>query len=120
MSIPLILKDLLTLPTAPFVESAVLSHVRAACRQMNNVTCRTDRHGNLMARYRHQPPKRVPLVFTAHTDHPGFVALEMLDKRTVRAAFRGWVEPEYFVGAKVRFWSGGGWVRGKVEKVLKT
>jgi endoglucanase len=60
------------------------------------------------------------LVFTAHTDHPGFVALKMRNVRTLRAAFRGWVEPEYFVGTKVRFWSGGRWVSGKVEQILKT
>ena len=120
MAIPRVLKDLLTLPTAPFVESAVMSHIRSACSRLANVSCRIDRHGNLLARYRRQAPKRVPLVFTAHTDHPGFVALKMLDQRTLRAAFRGWVEPEYFVGAKVRFWSGGRWVSGKVEKILKT
>src|SRR5262245_23679714 len=120
MAIPRVLKDLLTLPTAPFVESAVMSHVRAACRRMADVTCRTDQHGNLLARYRRQPGRRISLVFTAHTDHPGFVALKMLDRRTLRAAFRGWVEPEYFVGTKVRFWSGGGWVSGRVVKILKT
>jgi endoglucanase len=120
MAIPRVLKDLLTLPTAPFVESAVMGHVRAACRQLADVTCRIDEHGNLLARYRRQPPKRVPLVFTAHTDHPGFVALKMLDQRTLRAAFRGWVEPEYFVGTPVRFWSRGRWLRGRVERILKT
>jgi len=52
-------------------------------------------------------------------DHPGFVAQRMRDRRTLLAAFRGWVEPEYFVGTRVRFWTGGGWVLGEVEKVTK-
>lgn len=120
MAIPRILKDLLTLPTAPFVETAVMNHVRAFCRLLPSVRTSVDQHGNLLARYRYLPPKRTPLVFTAHTDHPGFVALKMVGKGTLQAAFRGWVEPEYFVGTKVRFWSGGEWVQGKIERILKT
>lgn len=120
MKLPKILADLLTLPTASFVEQAVLDHVETFCKNLRHVTLRKDRCGNLLARYRHHPPKAVPLVFSAHTDHPGFVALEMLDSRTLRAAFRGWVEPEYFPGARVRFWRQGRWVKGRVLEILRS
>lgn len=120
MSLPKILRELLALPTAPFVEAAVMGYVKSACTALPGVKVTRDRWGNLLARYRRQPPKVSPLVFTAHTDHPGFAALEMTDRRTLRAAFRGWVEPEYFLGTRVRFWSGGEWVKGRIAEVTKT
>src|SRR5262249_37010268 len=115
---------MLRLPTAPFVEAAVIAHVRAACGRLSGVTSRTDRWGNVVARYRRLPRTGVaPLVFTAHMDHPGFAALEMSATKgqlRLRGAFRGWVEPEYFLGTGVRFWDGGGWVRGKIARITKT
>lgn len=119
MAIPKVLKELLALPTAPFVEKAVYAYVERFCRQLSGVAVSYDRHGNLLAHYRHQPGAAAPLVFTAHTDHPGFCALEMEGARTLRAAFRGWVEPAYFVGAGVRFWSGGRWIKGKVTEIVR-
>lgn len=120
MALPDVLAEILALPTAAFAESAVLDYVRRFCRAVPGVTVRADRCGNLLARYLHRPPRGVrPVVFTAHTDHPGFVALESRRGRSVRAAFRGWVEPEYFAGARMRFHSGGRWVRGVVRKVTK-
>lgn len=120
MVMPKTLRDLLALPTAPFVETAVLDYVKAACKALPGVKLTRDRWGNLLARYRHQPRKTSPLVFTAHTDHPGFAALEMTDRKTLRAAFRGWVEPEYFVGTRVRFWSGGRWITGRIAEITRT
>ena len=120
MPLPKILKDLLNLPTAAFVESHVLTYIKDTCRGLKGVTCRPDRYGNLLVRYRHRPRGTTPLVFAAHTDHPGFVAQEMRDRRTVRAAFRGGVMSSYVDGAKVRFWSGDHWVKGKVLELTKT
>lgn len=119
MTVPEPLRTLLSLPTAPFVESAVLSHLEASCRKLAGVRVRYDRHGNLLAHYRGIPPKPAPLAFVAHTDHPGFIALEMRDRRTVRAAFHGGVRPEYVTGARVRFWSAGRWVPGRVTALSK-
>lgn len=119
MPLPRVLKDLLALPTAAFVESAVMNYVEAACRRLRNTSVRHDRYGNLLAHYAKNPPGRAPLAFSAHTDHPGFCSLRMQGKGTLLAAFRGWVEPEYFLGTGVRFWSGGRWVRGKISKVTK-
>ncbi len=119
MPLPKPLKDLLTLPTASFVEHIVLEYLRTACEKLDHVTLKSDKWGNLLARYRHHPPKRPPLVFTAHCDHPGFVATKMRDRHTLLADFRGWVEPEYFANEKVRFWSGGKWVRGQVREITR-
>lgn len=120
MPLPKILSDLLSLPTATFVESAVLDYVRQFCRKTAGVSVTADRYGNLLARYRRRPRGVTPLVFSAHTDHPGFIAQEMLDKRTLRAAFRGGVLAEYFPGTKVRFWVQGRPIRGKVLEVTRS
>ncbi len=119
MPLPKVLKELLTLPTAPFLESVVLDYLAVACRSLSGVKCQFDKHGNLLAHYRQGPRAARPLAFVAHTDHPGFAALEMVDRRTVRAAFRGGVKYEYFKGAGVRFWTDGRWVRGKIQKLSK-
>ena len=119
MALPRTLKKLLDLPTAAYLETAVMDYLKDVCGKMAGVTLKTDRYGNLLAHYRHNPPKRTPLAFAAHTDHPGFCALEMLDKRTLRAAFRGGVRPEYFDGSRVKFWVDGAWVKGRVLKLSK-
>lgn len=120
MALPKVLKDMLSLPTAAFVEHAVMDYVRAACAKLSGVTCRLDKHGNLLAHYRHRPPPdRAALAFSAHTDHPGFVAREMLDERTLEADFRGGVFADYFPRQRVRFWSGGRWVGGRVNEVTR-
>ncbi len=119
MPMPTVLKNLLSCPTAPFVEGAVMAYIERTCRRLPGVTMRYDRHGNLLAHYQRRPAGAAPLAFVAHTDHPGFVALEMVDRRTVRAAFRGGVKPEYFTKAKVRFWSGGQWIKGRVLELTK-
>lgn len=120
MPLPRILRDLLSLPTAAFVETAVLDYVRALAKSTPGVSVRPDRYGNLLVRYRYRPRAVTPLVFSAHTDHPAFVAQTMLDSRTLRAAFRGGVLAEYFPDAKVRFWTGGKQVKGQVLEVTKT
>ncbi|MCG3127039.1 MAG: hypothetical protein CHACPFDD_01896 [Phycisphaerae bacterium] len=119
MTIPPILRDMLSLPTAPFLEQAVLESVRQCCARLKHVTLSTDRYGNILARYSHSPQSRTPLVFTAHTDHPGFVSTTPRSRGTLRAEFRGWVEPDYFIGTGVRFWSDGAWVKGRVRTITK-
>lgn len=120
MPLPKVLKDLLSLPTATFAESAVLDYLRNACRTLTGVSCKSDRYGNLLANYRCRPRPVTPLVFVAHTDHPGFVAQQMRTPHTLPAAFRGYVESPYFTRAKVRFWSGGGWIDGRVIDLTTT
>jgi endoglucanase len=119
MTLPAVLKEMLSLPTAPFVETAVLDYIRRTCQGLKNVTIRADRHGNLLARYRHKPRGVQPLLFTAHTDHPGFVARRMQGEKELLADFRGWVDPAYFPGTRVRFWQDDRWVRGVVDRVTR-
>lgn len=120
MALPKLLKELLALPTASYVEHAVLDYLETSCRRLAGVRVRRDRYGNLLAHYRHEPRKVTPLGFVAHTDHPGFVVAEMVNAKTARAEFRGGVRPEYFAGSKVRFWHEGAWVNGQVVKLTET
>jgi endoglucanase len=117
--LPKTLKDLLTLPTAAFVEGAVIDYVRKFCAKLPGVTLEADRYGNLLARYTRGTPAAQPVCFVAHMDHPGFVAIEMVDRSTVRAAFRGGVKSEYFKGARAKFWSGGGWIPARVMELTR-
>ncbi len=120
MPLPRVLRDLLALPTASFVESAVMDYLGRLCAALPGVRVRRDRYGNLLAHYRRgRSGKASPVVFAAHTDHPGFVALEMLDRRTLRAAFRGGVLASFFPGARVRFYAGGAPITGRVARVTK-
>jgi len=131
-----ILSDLLSLPTAPFAEHYVIDYVREFCRRRPALRLTQDRSGNLLIRY--GPRKRRPIVLAAHMDHPGFIVQSSLppsrplrmearvpllpgDSRTGRhlvlAKWYGGVRPEYFAGARVRFFDGAKWVRGRVVRV---
>jgi putative aminopeptidase FrvX len=119
MPLPKVFKELLSLPAAAFAETAVLDYVRRFCRRLGRTSVGADRYGNLLAHYRYGRRRGPAPVFTAHTDHPAFVALTMRDQRTLRAAFRGGVMADYFPGAKVRFRSDGRWIKAKVIKLTK-
>lgn len=119
MSLPTVLHDILSLPTAAFVEAAVYEYLEAACRRMPGVRIRYDRYGNLLARYRHDPPSRTPVAFVAHTDHPGFIVTAAAGRERFRAEFRGGVQPEYFPDARVRLWSDGRWIKARVCEITK-
>ena len=53
-------------------------------------------------------------VYTAHMDHPGFVANRMISRDTLRATFRGYVLGEYLPKQPVRFFNPDGEVRATV------
>lgn len=110
-----LLRKLCDLPTAPFHETAVLDYVRrwAKARRLR-VTA--DDAGNLLVE-RPSRSRRPRLVMVAHADHPGFVAVEMTDKRELRARFHGGVRTSYFVGSRVRFYTPAGDIRGTVRTV---
>jgi endoglucanase len=97
-----ILKSLCSTPTAPFAEGRVVEFVRKFVAKRKNLTLSEDRFGNLLIELKSR--SRLPrFVFTAHMDHPGFVAKKMLDSRRLLADFRGWVGVEYVRGSRVRF-----------------
>lgn len=114
-----ILTELLALPTAPFREQLVIGYVRQFCRR-RNLPIRADRFGNLLVRYRTPGRRRArPLAFSAHMDHPGFELIRPIGPGRVLARWRGGVGLEYFRAARVRFWNGQTWVRGRIRAVSR-
>lgn len=99
-----ILQQLCSVPTAPFAEAHVVRFVEAFVRSRPALKLSRDRFGNLLVELK-GGSKSPRFVFAAHMDHPGFVATGMTDPRTVEAAFRGWVLPEFFAGQRVRFFA---------------
>ena len=66
-----------------------------------------DRFGNLLLSLPARGKSRVSRwVFTAHMDHPGFVARRMIDARTLEDNFYGGVKAEFCAKQRVRFFSG--------------
>jgi len=115
-----ILRDVLSLPTAPFCEEAVVEYVRRFANA-RKLTFRRDKGGNVVLRYRGPVARgRRPLrwVFAAHMDHPGFIAARRRG-RTLWARFLGSVEKHYFPGSRARFFTPGGEVGGTVDTVRK-
>ena len=100
-----ILKSLCSVPTAPFAEQAVVRLIEQFVAERPKLRLSRDRWGNLLVELRGSS-KLPRWVFTAHMDHPGFVARKMLDASTLQADFRGGVEASYFKGSKVRFFDG--------------
>ncbi len=119
MLLPSVLKSLLSVPTAPFAEAAVVEYVQRWVARLEGVRVRLDRHGNLLLHYRRGPAGSGPLAFVAHLDHPGFIAQRMLGRFRLQARFHGGVKPEYFPGTSVRFWSQNRWVAGRVVRLSK-
>lgn len=120
-----ILQQLCSLPTAPFAEQHVVQFIESFVKARPHLRLSRDRFGNLLIELKGSA--RTPRwVFTAHMDHPGFVATRMLDARTLAAAFRGWAMEEFFRGERVRFFASDGtetratvldWTLGTERKV---
>lgn len=115
-----ILRDVVNLPTAPFVESRVIAYIRAFVARRPALRLTADPFGNLLVRYTPRRKARVgrPILFAAHMDHPGFTATRTLDSRRIEADFRGWVSASYFANERIQFFSNGRWVPAKIEKVI--
>ena len=123
-----ILQQLCSVPTAPFAEQYVVRYVEQFVEARPALKLSRDRFGNLLIELKNAA--RSPRwVFTAHMDHPGFVARRMVDARTVEAAFHGWVLEEFFTGQRVRFFGEDDaewratvvdWTMGKERKVPET
>lgn len=79
---------------------------------------RQDEVGNVIATYGRQH-KNMLLAFSAHMDHPGFIAEGDSKRGRLRAVFYGGVEATYFAGAKVRFFTDEGAVKGTVTLAEK-
>jgi endoglucanase len=109
-------------PTAPFREGAVIRHVLRFVAARPHLAVRVDRDGNLLLRRRAVRPSATPLVVVAHMDHPGFHAVRCEGRGRrflVSARFLGGVRPEFFRGARVRFFDGEEAVRARVARVRR-
>jgi putative aminopeptidase FrvX len=111
-----LLSEVCSLPTAPFVEGAVIAYVREFVRSHPRLKLRSDRFGNLLIELPGRRRGGPRWVFTAHMDHPGFIARKMSNPRTLLADFRGGVRAEFFKGSRVRFFDDGREVLGTVER----
>ena len=116
-----ILKQVVNLPTAPFVEGQVVRFIKRFIAQRPQLRLSTDPFGNLLVRYmpkRRSRSRGRPILFSAHMDHPGFTAVRMTGDRRVYAEFRGWVRSPYFKNERVQFYSDGAWVPGRIVEVI--
>lgn len=109
-----ILQELCSVPTAPFAEGHVVRFVTDFVQRRPKLRLTSDATGNLLISLK-SSSNRPRWVFTAHMDHPGFVAGKTLDKNRVQAFFRGWVRNEYFQHARLRFFNGSTEIRGVIE-----
>jgi endoglucanase len=114
-----ILLQLCSVPTAPFAEQHVVRYVERFVRERRKLKLSRDRWGNLLidlpAGRGGSAGKSPRTVFTAHMDHPGFVADGYPRGTRLRppnallhARFHGWVLPGYFRGEQVRFFNSDG------------
>lgn len=111
-----ILQELCSIPTAPFAENQVIHYIERFVSARPKLKLSRDEFGNLLIELPSRK-KHPRWVFTAHMDHPGFVAGRMINPKILEADFRGGVEADYVNGAKVRFFSDGGEIAGVVESV---
>lgn len=111
------LRDLLSLPTAPFAEHVVLDYIRRFVAEHPSLTLATDPSGNLLIELKRGPARERPVCLTAHVDHPGFVSERMIGRKKVRAFWRGAVPADLFKNQRLRFWSEGRWVKAAIQTV---
>ena len=95
-------REVLTIPTAPYVERHVIAYVRgfAAARGLDYAR---DAYGNAYVTYR-RGRRRRPLVLGAHTDHPGFVITAIRGRR-LELEFRGGLSAAYGKGERLRLYN---------------
>ncbi len=97
-----------------------MEFVRKFVSTRKELALSADRFGNLLIelkpRGRKSAGRAARWVFTAHMDHPGFVAGKMLDGRRLEAAFRGWVKVEFVEKTRVRFFDSRGEAAGVVSQ----
>jgi putative aminopeptidase FrvX len=102
-----LLIDLCSVPTAPFVEHRVVAFIEQFVAKRPKLRLTRDGFGNLLVELKGTGGSKLPRwVYTAHMDHPGFVARRMLEPGLLEARFHGWVREEFFKGERIRFFDG--------------
>lgn len=103
-------RELVSVPTAPFREHWVCEVLDELLAEIPGIRVTVDRFGNRVARLKRGESAGAPIIFVAHTDHPGFVfpshgahaVLQSDGTFLCTALFEGRVHDEYFPGGKVR------------------
>lgn len=96
----------------------VMHAVDAFARKHRTLRLTRDEFGNtLLVRPGKQKSNAPRLIFVAHLDHPGFVAMEMTGPRELKADFRGGVLASFVLGAKVKFFDADREISAKVIDV---
>ncbi len=118
-----LLQDVLSCPTSPFCERAVIEYVRSWASR-RGVAFSQDQAGNVVlsagdAGRGNRKSAAPRWVFTAHMDHPGFVVRRSRG-RNVWATFRGGVAKTYFPGSRVRLMTPDGEYVATVVTVRKS
>jgi len=101
-----VLRHIVSRPTAPFHEHAVAEAILGFLKELPHVSARTDKHGNIIARYERGPrgtPAQPRYAFAAHMDHPGWVRV---DGQTFgpEVEFPGQKHPMQFLGGVPEAW----------------
>lgn len=112
-----ILQKVCSVPTAPFAEQHVVQFVTDFVKRRPKLRLMHDATGNLLISLK-STSKLPRWVFTAHMDHPGFVAGKALGKKRIQAFFHGWVRNEYVPHSRVRFFYGRNEISGIIEKSI--
>lgn len=113
-----LLTDLLALPTSPLNEQYVMDYIVTWAEARPGITIFHDEYGNLLMRlWIGKARSSRPLVLAAHMDHPGFESERMLRNGRLLATWRGYVKRDYFPDARVRFFDGDKWIRGRIREI---
>jgi len=109
------LRNVVTIPTAPFQEELVADFIKnwAISEEFD---CSIDDSGNLFVTFANGGKEQ--WILEAHMDHPGFQAVSQ-EGNIVSAWFRGGVKEEYFIGQDVVFFSQDEEITGTIESIVK-
>ncbi len=107
-----ILKQVLSLPTMSFHETAVSTFIRWYCTGLG-LPVLEDKAGNLIVKYRKSKANNITL--TAHMDHPGFEVISAKGAQGT-AALWGKVDPNVFGGSKVVVYTADGPIKAAIGK----
>ena len=97
--LPILLKEILSIPTASYNERHVLDYIRQFAID-RDLKFEFDQFGNAYIFY-NRGDKLRPLVLQAHTDHPAFVVDE-ISKGKLGLKFLGGLSAQYGVGEKIK------------------
>ncbi|MDO8493808.1 MAG: M28 family peptidase [Deltaproteobacteria bacterium] len=107
-----ILKQVLSLPTAPYHEQAVQKYIRNFCEALA-IPYQEDSYGNIKVHYKKGRGRKV--AFVAHMDHPGFKVIK--GGKNPLVELLGGVPDKFFLRSKVVFCKGDLQIKGRVVKM---